>query len=293
VTIPAGVVVSPTQPAAPAPTVLPVMPSVSAPPHSLQPEAAAPAPAAAPPVAPPPVTAAPAGAPVLNDPSLPPELQGKTVSQVLEYYNKLRDYYLQTSQVPAAPAAAQPPAAVPAAPVAAPAPAPAPAQMPSASDFWADPVAALDKVVQARLAPVTQTALQQQVVAARNAVLQAPGYAELESQVLKKLEGIPAEQLSNPTLWQQAYYLAYGEAAVQGWKPSGAAPTAPAAAPAAQPTINANPRPFAPTHFFTEPARPNAGPTAALTPEQQAMATKLGISHEDYMKWLPQAGGAR
>jgi len=289
VTLPAGVVIPPTQPAAPAmptPTVLPpTMPAASAPPHdmSYQPSA----PAAQPPVAPPPTQMQPAGAPVLNDPSLPPELQGKTQAEMIDYYNKLRNYYI-SNQPTSSPA--------PAPVVAAPSPAPQPPV--SAADFWADPVSAIQQVVAATMAPVTQTAVQQQVIAARNSVAaQAPGYGELEGRVLEKLQGIPAEQLANPELWKQAYYLAYGEASVSGWRPSAAAqPTAPASAPApapalAQPTVNTQPRPFAPTQFFTEPARPNAGPAAALTPEQQQMAAKLSMSHEDYTKWMP--GGVR
>lgn len=290
-TLPAGVVIPPTQPAAPAapmptPTVLPAMPQASAPPHDMtyQPPASAPAPV----VAPPPAVAQPAGAPVLNDPNLPPELQGKTMGEMLDYYNKLRTYYMNTSGV-AAPAQSTPVAAP------APAAAPAPVAEPSAADFWADPVGAIKKVVSATMAPVTQTAVQQQVITAREQVRNNPGYAELEGKVLEKLQGIPAEQLTNPALWQQAYFLAYGEASVNGWRPqaqASAAPAQPVPTPTAPaPTMSTAPRPFAPTQFFTEPARPNAGPSAALSPEQRAMALKLNMSEDEYRTWMP--GGAR
>jgi hypothetical protein len=212
---------------------------------------------------------------VFNGAELPPELQGATAEQVVEYYKKLRNFYLQNSAAAPAP---MPTPAVPAA-----APAPAPVEKPSASDFWSNPIDTIERVVQNAVAPVTAATQRDAIVAARNTVAQSdPQYAQFEGAVLQQLQGVSNEALADPRTWEFAYNTVLGRLYRSGQLAAPAAP-APAPAPTPEPTSR-----FAPTTFFTEPARPNGTSTPAgvtLDSAKAEMARKMGLSVEQYTTW--------
>lgn len=287
-TIPASVVFTPTAPAAIAPafTALPSqVGGYTAPVELMSAPPATPAAAAPPPPPPLPYVAQPAAAPTtVQVADLPPELHGKTYGEVLEYYGKLRAYYLNNTQAPAGqPQQPQVPT---------PQPAPA-APEPTSVDFWSNPIDVMRRLIKEENAPITGNIVQQQIVAARNTVAEMPAYASLEGSVLQALQNIPAEQLTNPAIWRQAYNLAVGDAVVNGrLSPEALRPQAPSpVAPTAPPTISTVPS-FHPTQsFFTEAPRAVVPTATALSTAEQAMAAKMGMAPSDYAKWRVVANG--
>lgn len=267
---------------APAPTVVVQgTPSMSAPPI---PMSGVPAPTTAPAAAPP---TAPAPAQyVFQGENIPPELRGATPEQVVEYYGKLREFYFQHASAQSAPPV---PAPVSAPSIPTPPPAP-PAPEPSAADFWSQPIDTIRQVIRAEMQPVTQATMRDAVVQARNTVAAAdPNYAQMEGEVLQQLQGVSTEALADPRTWELAYNIVLGQRVRRGQMPAAApapAPSAPAPAPSR----------FAPTTFFTEPAK-SGGSTGSALPthdaQKQEVARKMGLTMEQYSTWERMLGGNR
>lgn len=228
---------------------------------------------------------------ILDGPSVPPQLRGRTFGQVKQMYAG------QQPQLPVPQAQPQLPA---------PQQQQQPVQQPQTPNFWRDPMAALDYAIERKLGPVLQ---QSQASTIQNARAQAmatiPDFAQLEQDVLQTLAGADAQTLSNPVVWQNAAHLARGRAIAEGrYNGRAQQPTQPQfpqaapqfqgrpgpgmavpaqAAPLYQPPMQAQPY-----QFFTEaPTTPWAQPGGAnmLTPEQRMYAQKMGMSDQEYISW--------
>ena len=243
-------------------------------------QATAPAPVAPAPAAP---VAAPAAQPpqTLSGPGIPPELQGRPVEQVMRIYDTLKNEWLQNRVTPQA---------APPAPVASAAAAPDA----SPSSFWSNPETVIGQEVERRVQAAVAQALGPTIIqgnmtaakAARDATAaRFPAFAAVETQVMQKLGSVDPQLLTNPKAWEQAFYLAYGEAqSGEGPPPVPQAPAPPAAAPT---------NTFAPTFsqpassFFAEPGRSSisSSTNAALSPAELNVAQKFGMTAEQYVSW--------
>jgi hypothetical protein len=230
---------------------------------------------------------------IIDGPGVPNELRGRTWGEISRVYEGLRNLALQSRNAPPIP---QPPMQQPVAQPAAPAAQP---QVDSAT-FWRDPVASVRQVVaQAvaetvgqQLAPVTQQAVNNQILAARNQVAQEIGpaaYQALEQDVMASLQGVDPRTLVDPAMWRVAVNNAAGQRALRGQ-----------ALPARQQPAAAQPGTFAPqtvqpganpvpnlNGFFSE--SPNGGARTQgtqLSQEQMQAADAMQMTHAQYAAWL-------
>lgn len=284
------------------------------------------APVAPAPAAPPAGAPAPAGQPspsaqtvplgpntILDGPGIPPELRGKSFSEVMGIYGSMRQVVLRVAEggqpvagPPAADRGAPAPAAAPAAPAAPSAPG-APAA-PTKEDFWRDPIGSLtaalipqiEQRIQAATEPFRQGAAQTNIEQVRQQIaIEFPDFAAYEPAVREMLKGAQPEQLANHELWRTAYWVSKGRAtqppavgAPAGG--NGAQPPAAPAAPAApagryppQPVVGPNQPVPNMTSFFSEaPQAPNSAVGAAsLTPAQLAVASAMNMTPDAYVAW--------
>lgn len=282
-----------------------------------------PAPAPAAPAAPPAGAPAPAGQPapsaqtvplgpntILDGPGIPPELRGKSFSEVMGIYGSMRNVVLRVAEggqpiagPPTADRGAPAPAAVPAAPAAPPAPG-APAA-PSKEDFWRDPIGSItaalipkiDERIQAATEPFRQGAVDTTVQRVQQQIsTEFPDFAAYEPAVREMLKGAAPEQLANAELWRTAYWVSKGRATAPPAAGGGNGTQPPAAPPApARPATPYPPQPVVGggqpvpnmTSFFSEaPSAPNSAVGAAsLTPSQLAVAAAMNMSPDQYVAW--------
>jgi len=271
-------------PAAPAPVLVQAPAPVATPAQPVTPAAA--------PINPnPPVQPNMAEARLMPAPGVPAELVGRTLREVFQIYGVMRQQYLQ----PAAPA-----------PVA-PAPAPLPLQQPAQagrSSFWSDPEAAIERIVDRRVAQAeSRVAAPTQIQAARNQIAAKYGtvFSQLEPYMTARLQGATPELLSDPATWENMFSLVYGQAVLSGQirpgAPVAAAPVVPQApAPVmASPVSTGFPSGFAsaqwvpPQQFFTEVPGGGASGAISLTADQKDAARKMNMTDETYIAWM---GGA-
>lgn len=306
-------------PAAPAPAAPNGGPPVNQP---FAPPAAPAAPAAPHPTAPfgqpgyaapgAPAAPAPAGQPSGVDPNqviqagpgVPAELVGRTVGQAFQIYSALATEWIRRTPqgggtqapppAPGAPAPAQPNQPAPGAP------------RPAAGDFWRDPEANIQRIVEATVAravaPANAAAQEQEVVRARDiAIAGIPDVQQLWPTMVAALQGVDPSGLTDPRVWERAADMARGQLMKQGqYRP--VAPAAPNGAPPApnnQPFTAAGGRPSIPgnqpgaailpqTAFFTEsPSTPGAGGpyNPGLSADEANVAQKFGMSPQEYAAW--------
>jgi len=278
------------------------------------PPAPAPAAPAAPPAGAPAAPAAPSPSAqtvplgpntILDGPGIPPELRGKSFSEVMGIYGSMRQVVLRVAEggspvagPPAADRGAPAPAAAPAAPAA-----PGTPGAPTKEDFWRDPIGSIaaalipkiDERIQAAVEPFRAGAAQDTIAQVRQQIItEFPDFAAYEPAIREMLKGANPEQLANQELWRTAYWVSKGRATAP---PAGGNGTQPPAAPAApappatrfppQPVVGASqPQPNM-SGFFTEaPQAPNSmAGAAALTPAQLAVAQAMNMSPDAYVAW--------
>lgn len=171
-----------------------------------------------------------------------------------------------------------------------------------ARSFWSDPEGAIERIVESRLAPMTQQSQIQAVQSARDTVAaQYPEFQQYEADVIQRMQGLDPTLLGNPQAWRIAFEQAVGErylqqqrgggfrqlgngqsqqangqAGVQGWQPY-QAPNAPRLG-----------------DFFTE--SPSAGFSGMdgsfgqqqpqLSAAQAEVARRFGISGQQYLQGM-------
>lgn len=234
--------------------------------------------------------------------NIPPELQGRTVGEVIAIANGLRQVHLQSIAQPQ-----QQPV---------PQQQPAPQQQPQAGQQqqpqawdWRNPMPQIQDAasravrevfqqeISPMLAPVVQNNHIQQAQNARNTVAQQIGvqrFAQLEPLIYQKLQGIDPRALLDPRTWEVAAHAAAGQLALapQNQQPQTLPPqNQPGMYPAngqqyiQQPIPNLN-------GFYSEaPNQGGPGPQPQqLTAQELWAANAMGQSPADYMAWK---GGGR
>lgn len=231
-------------------------------------------------------------------PGVPRELQGRTLQEGLQLYGVMQQQVTnglvrpqQQQQQAAQQQFQQPNQQTPAQQVGA---------QGQARSFWADPEGAIERIVEQRLAPVTQMTQLQQVQAARDAVAQqVPIFTQYEPLVIAKMQGMSPEILANPQAWRIALEQVVGEQALNGgrfpqqgqqvqqgyvpqgqqpqggWQPYGQAP-----APRLGDFFTEQP-----SAGFTGNGNPSDG-TFGLNGAQQEAARRFGLSNQEYARGL-------
>lgn len=229
---------------------------------------------------------------VLDGPTVPQELRGRTWAQVKAVYGALASEFIsgRPSAVPA-PRPNQPTAPAPQ-PQAQSAAAPA-GQPDRVRSFWEDPMAAIDQAIERRLAPVTQRTSAMAVQDAMNlAKSHIQDYAQLEAEMIPVLRAAPPELQQDPSFWTSTADLVRGRLMAAGrYQYQGAPAARPPQAPQPQ-SAPPGPGAFVPT-FFTEaptPPAPNGFNGGApnqyeLSSEQKMYASKMGMSEQEYRDW--------
>ncbi len=237
-------------------------------------------PAGAPPQAAP---AAPQAPPAPQAPAplpIPPELQGKSAEEQLAEYMRLRNHYEQTARRPLPAPQQDLPAGAPV----------TPPQGMTAADFWADPVKAMESIVERKLQPVTGNAMMERAMRAKESMKHLPGFQALEQDTLNILQSVDPAALGDPQVWNSAYRMALGAAISEGRSVPGInAPTAPvttAPSTMAPPANNT----FVPAvaGFFSEGTRSSVPASTGLSAAQAAMAAKMNMTPEQYSQWAPK-----
>lgn len=235
----------------------------------------------------------------LNGPDVPPELQGRSVRELIGIHGGLRQLHLQRlaqgQQAPAAPAQV-------AQQVASSTPAPQAGQW-----DWRNPEQAFGRVVDERisralneqLAPMLAPMMQQSSIAAintaRSQAIAAVGpqlYAQLEPLINESLQGADPRILQNPQIWTLAAERAVGQLTLRGGmrqQPAAPDPRQPGVYPVQQPG-NGQPIPNLPLFFSEQPNQggPVAG-RAQLTDAHRQAAYLMNMTDDQYVAW----GGLR
>lgn len=237
---------------------------------------------------------------------IPPELQGRSLGEVLSIYGNMRNIVLQGAAQGQPHGQPQRPAPQ----------APAPqgtsqGQQPQGWD-WRNPAESIGRVVDEKLAglqqtlqPVLQQTAQAGIKQARDQVAAEIGhsYLSIEPMILERLQGADSAALQNPQMWRLAAQSVVGELALRGQMPvvgqqPAAQPHNPWVRPAQSvPHAGAQPMPNLSGFFTEQPTHgaPSNG-TPQLTQAQLFAAQQMGMSVADYLAWsggIPTAGGRR
>lgn len=177
--------------------------------------------------------------------------------------------------------------------------------------FWEDPEGTIGRIVDSRLAPVTQRttamAIQEAMTVARTSIAD---FDYLEPEIMTIVQGADAAGLTDPRIWQSAAELARGRVMGRGQYDPRVAQQRRGQPnqPGGDPNFQRGPGAFVPApvsplpvgQFFTEaptpPQYPNqqngsyaggdiAQRVQALTNEQREYAHKMQMSLEDYVAW--------
>src|SRR3982750_134444 len=169
--------------------------------------------------------------------------------------------------------------------------------------FWSDPEGAIERIVESRLAPVTQQSQIAAVQSARDTVAgQYPEFAQYEADVIQRMQGLDPQLLGNPQAWRIAFEQAVGERYLQqqrgGFRQLGNGQ--PVQPQQANGQAGQGWQPYQQTNaprlgdFFSE--SPSAGFSGMdgsfgqqqpqLTPAKQAEARRFGISGQQYLQGM-------
>lgn len=235
-------------------------------------------------------------------PGLPQELQGKTMAEAVQLYGMMRQGYIATQAQQRQQQPQQPQ--------------PTPTQQGQIqaqarpTSPWTDPEGFFGRIIEeklsAALAPVTQATFEDQIGRTRDQIAAAyPIYAQVEPQVLQKLQGLPPETLTNPEAWKLALSAVLGERQLQPQRngqpqpQQNGQPQLPwgSPMPIAQLPWQQAQQPQAHQSFFTEsPSAVMQGGYAPgdqplqgqyqLTPQQKEVARRFGMTEQQYLQGM-------
>jgi len=240
----------------------------------------------------------------LQGANIPPELQGRSVGELIGIANGLRQIHLQqlqqqgtqpqqVQQQQQSPVQQQP------------------GQQPTQDQQWdwRNPKPQIANVVREELqgvkqefaqmmAPVVQQQNVNAALQARNAAAaQVPGFANIEHLVIQRLQGVNPQALLNPATWETAAKVVMGEMVMQGYNRPGmqqtqGTPQQQALFPAQAVQPGQNPLPNINTFFSEQPMQggPGINGGVQLTSAQRAAAQAMGMTDADYAAW---GGGVR
>lgn len=225
--------------------------------------------------------------------NVPPELQGRSVGELVGMLNGLRQVHLASmTQQPtqqAAPTQQQVPQQQPG------------GQQNALPAFdWKNPNAAVGQVVDDRidrainerllpaLAPVLQQSQLTAATAARNAAASEVGasFAQIEPLVLQRLQGMAPQHLQNPETWRIATRAVLGDLMIQGAQRQQAQQNVPQQAGLYMGQPQQNPAPNLNGFFAEQPMQ--GGPVNSnvqLTQQQARAAELMGMPLADYAAW--------
>ena len=247
---------------------------------------------------------------ILDGAGGPPELRGRTWGQVKQIYGALANDFLlrQNGQRPPqgqqpAPQGRQqqqPPVYVQGQPNG--------GQPPQdrATSFWENPEATIERIVDSRLAPVTQRTTAMAIQEARQVARAGiPDFDYLEAEMIGIMAGADPNALADPRLWQSTAELARGRLmgrnqydprmAQRQQQPNGQQPMQ-------DPRQTRGPGSFVPApvapvgQFFTEAPTPpqggqqygydyGQGGQPQITQEEQSYARKMNMTDQEYVAW--------
>lgn len=246
----------------------------------------------------------------IYDPRLPAELQGKSVAQLAQMNHGLRQLHMQSMQ--------QQPLTQPQA-GSSPQTTAQPqqqgqqqttAQQPASQFNWQRPDESIGRIVEekigsletkigAMLQPMVATGQMTQAQTARNIVAaEIPNFAQLEPQILYRLQGLSPTDLASLETWRVAARLAIGDTALAAYQqqrqggqqaPQGT-PQYQGAYPAQQVQQGGQPVPNIngfQSFFSEQPNQGGPGPIGnhQLTPAQRNAAMAMNMSEADYIAW--------
>lgn len=187
-----------------------------------------------------------------------------------------------------------------------------PPQARQGGTFWEDPEGTIGRIVDNRLAPVTQRTTAMAIQEARQvARMSIPDFDYLEGEIMSIVQGADGQALTDPRLWQSTAELARGRMMGQNRYDPRAAQQSRNGQQPNQPGGDPNfargpgsyvPAPVSPIgSFFTEAPTPPQYPNqsynggqngdvqqrvAALSPDQRAYAAKMQMTPEEYVGWM-------
>jgi hypothetical protein len=192
---------------------------------------------------------------VINDPSLPEELRGKTAAEIVQYY-KNREESMSTRMEDLIRQANNPPKQDP----------PPVVDPPSSSEWWNDPNSAVKKVAVTREEfDQASQSVQRSMIDVAQIVAQKKfkDWDKWEKDVLSIMNTVPAHMRTDPEQWATAYYYVKGHKFDNAVEEAGAKATRLASEP--------------PTPAPSVPTVPKE-----LTKEQKYVADKLGMTSEKF-----------
>lgn len=235
---------------------------------------------------------------ILDGPSVPAELRGRTFGQVKGIYTALANDWLTRQRNGQQPQGG--PAQQPGGMVRNQEPQGQPPQQTSQGNgrsFWTNPEESIGRLVEERVGTILQPVLQQSqgnaVAQARQvAMQQIRDFGELEGHIMQKIGHMNPQALSNPEVWLNAARLVRGELMERGqYQPrnqnqgGGQFPQQNGQMPQYN---SGNSVPAQPHQFFTEgPTPPQLGELGggSLSPQEQFVAQQMGMKPEEYMMW--------
>ncbi len=243
---------------------------------------------------------------VLDGPTVPPELRGRTWGQIRGAYSTMaQEFFSQPGRIPAprpnqiaAPQQQQQQQQV------------RPQQTQGQDrepSFWENPEAAINRAVERQLQPVVQQATAEGIRSAyENARANIQDFGVLEQDLMTVMKGAPdAATLADPGFWRSTADLVRGRMMAEGrYNPQqvqqqqvqqqgGYPQQNQFQQQQSQPQQQRGPGVFQPAGaFFTENPTPTPGMSfngqqmvRELTPEQKSIAQKMGMTEQEYRDW--------
>lgn len=253
----------------------------------------------------------------LAGPGIPVELQGRSLGELIQIHNGLRQIHLQSLSQPQNQPTYQQQTPAPAQPQVQPSTGP---QSGTPAWDWRNPEPHIQRATEAvvsrlfeerlmpALAPMMQNNAVQTITNARNSAAQHIGpqrFAQLEPLIHQSLQGIDPRALMNPQTWVVAAERAAGVLALNpqmnGQVRQAPQNGGPGVYPVQQVAPGANPLPNLNTFFSEQPTQGGPGvQQTQLSDAQRYYADQMGIPYAVYAAWSggsnqqqPAAGGWR
>jgi hypothetical protein len=238
---------------------------------------------------------------IMDGESVPPELRGRTWGQVKQIYGALANDFMmrdnrqrqpQQPQQPQAYVQGEPNGGQPQQRGG------RPQQGQAATGFWADPEGTIERIVDSRVAPITQRTTAMAIQEARNiAAAGIPDFQMLEGEIMGIVAGADPAALADPRLWQSTADLARGRLMGRGQYDPRQMQQQNGQHQQQNGQVQRGPGQFVPApvspvgQFFSEAPTPPQnwqGSTStmnSITPEEQSYARKMQMTDEDYIAW--------